>query len=125
MVSKRPHISIMEDEMAGFFAGSHLKTYVDATLGAGGHALRILQEHPEIELFIGLDQDPEALVIAAETLLPWKDKVVLFHANFADLEKVLKKQKVKSVDGFFLTSEFHLCSWIKTTKDLVFQKRGL
>ena len=120
MQSKRPHISILEEEMVLQFAGSNLKVYVDGTVGAGGHAKRILEEHPEIELFIGLDQDPEALSIAKDTLKTWEDKVKLVHANFEDLAKVLKKNGVKTVDGFFLTSEFHPCSSIKIVRDLVF-----
>ncbi len=120
MQNKRPHISILEDEMAAFFKDSTLKVYIDGTLGAGGHAKRILEEHPEIELFIGLDQDPEALAIARETLKEWEDKVQLVHANFGDLKEVLKKKGVKKVDGFFLTSEFHLCNSTKIVRDLVF-----
>ncbi len=120
MQSKRPHISILEDEMASFFAESDLKVYVDGTVGAGGHAKRILEEHPEIEKFIGFDQDLDALEIAKETLKPWKDKVELVHSNFENIGKVLSKMKIKAVNGFFLTSEFHLCSSTKTVRDLVF-----
>lgn len=120
MQNNRPHISILEDEMAAFFKDSSLKVYVDGTLGAGGHAKRILEEHPEIDLFIGFDQDPEALAIAAETLKEWKDKIELVHSNFGDLAEVLKKKKVTKVDGFFLTSEFRLCNWTKTARGLVF-----
>ena len=120
MESKRPHISILENEMAAFFAESDLKVYVDGTVGAGGHAKRILEEHPEIERFIGFDQDPQALSIAKKTLEKWADKVELVHANFEEISKTLSKMKVKAVNGFFLTSEFHPCSSIKSTRDLVF-----
>jgi 16S rRNA (cytosine1402-N4)-methyltransferase len=120
MSNKRPHTSILEDEMAGFFAGSHLKVYVDGTLGAGGHARRILQEHPEIECFIGFDQDPDALVIAKETLKEWEGKIHLVHANFDRLTEVLHERGVTAVDGFFLTSECRPCSSIKSSRDLVF-----
>jgi 16S rRNA (cytosine1402-N4)-methyltransferase len=100
-MTKRPHIPIMENEMAQTFAESELKVYVDGTVGAGGHAKRILEEHPEIETFIGFDQDPEALAIARETLAPWKDKVKLIHCNFVDFDKVLKEEGIEVVDGFF------------------------
>ncbi len=102
-MDKRPHISIMEEEMARFFAGSHLKVYFDGTIGAGGHAKRILEEHPEIELFIGCDKDPQALAIARETLAPWKEKVELIHGSFAELDTYIKQRKITAVDGFFLT----------------------
>jgi 16S rRNA (cytosine1402-N4)-methyltransferase len=109
-MNKPPHISILENEMASVFSSSKLTVYVDATVGAGGHAKRILEEHPEITCFIGLDQDPEALAIAKERLLPWKDKVHLVHSNFANLDRQLQKLHVKSVDGFFLTWECHQCN---------------
>ncbi len=91
----------MEEEMASFFAGKTLKVFVDGTLGAGGHAKKILEEHPEIEIFFGFDQDPEALAIAAKTLEPWKDKVQLVHANFVEFDRVLKNHGIEAVDGFF------------------------
>lgn len=105
-----PHISILENEMAATFASKSLKVFVDGTVGAGGHAKRILEEHPEIEIFLGFDQDPEALAIAKERLKPWKDKVHLIHSNFVHFDKHLKKQGIKSVDGFFLTWECRRCS---------------
>ncbi len=99
----KEHISVMAEEMLHYFAGSQLKVFFDGTLGAGGHAKRLLESHPELELYIGCDQDPEALCIAKEELKPWKDKVVFIHSNFSDLDKQLKKMKVRSVNGFFLT----------------------
>ncbi len=110
MQNRGPHVPILEEEMASLFFETTLKVHVDGTVGAGGHAKRILQEHPEIDRFIGLDQDPEALEIARKTLEKWKDKVHLEHSNFENLGKVLKKRGVESVDGFFLTSEFLQCS---------------
>jgi len=109
-MSKRPHIAILENEMAEFFSSKHLKVFVDGTLGAGGHAKRILEEHPEIETFFGFDQDPEALAIAKQTLSPWGNKVKFIHSNFVDFDSVLKKHGVKSVNGFFLTWGFRQCS---------------
>jgi 16S rRNA (cytosine1402-N4)-methyltransferase len=99
----RPHIPIMDNEVVGFFEGSDLKVFVDGTVGAGGHAKRILEAHPEIRTFIAFDQDPEALAIAKETLSPWKEKVELVHGNFANFDQHLKKRKISAVDGFFLT----------------------
>ncbi len=110
----------MEEEMSSFFAESRLKVFVDGTVGAGGHSKRILEDHPEIDLLIGIDQDPEALAIAENTLHSWKHKVRLVHGNFAQLAQIVKDAGVSKVDGFFLTSEFPQCNWTKTGKGLVF-----
>lgn len=100
---KRPHISIMVEDVLKGFEGLELKVFYEGTLGAGGHAKAILEAHPEIERYIGCDKDPEALEIAAKTLSPWKEKVELVQGDFADLDHHLKEKGIEKVDGFFLT----------------------
>ncbi len=107
---QREHIPVLLKECLEFFSGRELKVFFEGTLGAGGHAKALLEAHPEIERYIGCDQDPEAIEIAREHLKPWKDKVEFVHANFADLDQVLKDKKITKVDGFFLTWEYRLCN---------------
>lgn len=97
------HESIMVEEVLNYFAESHLKIFCDGTLGAGGHAKALLNAHPEIELYVGLDQDQSALEIAKESLKEFGERVLFVNANFRDLDQVLKGQKIEKVDGFFLT----------------------
>ena len=61
---------------------------VDATLGAGGHAERFLEELPGLRL-IGLDRDPDALWIAGERLAPFSDRVLLIRTRFDGIEGAL------------------------------------
>lgn len=110
MRQKRPHTSIMVDEVLKGFEGVNLKVFYEGTLGAGGHAEAILEAHPEIERYIGCDKDPEALEIAAKVLEKWKDKLELVQGNFADLDQQLAVRGIKEVDGFFLIWGFHLCN---------------
>ena len=105
-----PHISVMLKECLDFFEKRQLRTFFEGTLGAGGHAEAILKAHPEIECYIGCDQDPEALEIARKRLAPWKEKLLLVHANFSSLESILEQHSISSVDGFFLTWESPLCN---------------
>lgn len=94
-----PHIPILVEEILSFFKDSKLRYYVDGTLGAAGHAEAILNAHPEIERFIGIDQDDLSLEIAKGRLSPWEDKITLIKGNFEDLDIILKKEKVPFVDG--------------------------
>jgi 16S rRNA (cytosine1402-N4)-methyltransferase len=105
-----PHIPIMVGEVLKSLEGAELRIFFDGTLGAGGHAKAILEAHPEIERYIGCDKDPEALEIARKNLEPWAHKVVFVHGDFSKLDEYLNELNVRSVDGFFLTSECHLCS---------------
>jgi 16S rRNA (cytosine1402-N4)-methyltransferase len=117
--NKADHVSVMLEECLQGFEGSLLTTFFEGTVGAGGHAEAILKAHPEIERYIGCDQDPQALQIATSRLRPWKDKVELIRGNFIDLDTILSKKGIKEVNGFFLTLECHPCNLIKAKKGSV------
>lgn len=108
--SAAPHIPIMVKEVLESLEGANLEVFFDGTLGAGGHAKAILEAHPEIKRYIGCDKDPEALEIAAKNLAPWAHKLELVQGDFRRVDEFLKELKISSVDGFFLTSECHLCN---------------
>jgi 16S rRNA (cytosine1402-N4)-methyltransferase len=105
-----PHIPIMVEEVLSHLKDLKIAVFFDGTLGAGGHAKAILEAHPEIKRYIGCDKDPEALEIARDSLAPWAHKVEFVQGDFGRLDEYLKERKIPSVDGFFLTSECHLCS---------------
>lgn len=94
-----PHIPVLLPEFLSFFPEKSVFSFLDGTLGAGGFAEAILTQHPEIEIYIGVDQDPVALEIAQKRLLPWKNKVLLIHGNFECLDKHIEKAGIKKVDG--------------------------
>ncbi len=105
-----PHVSVMLQECLDFFSDREIKVFFEGTVGAGGHAKAILEAHPEIEMYIGCDQDPEALCLAQERLKPWQDRVHLEHANFGSLDAMIQAKGLQQVDGFFLTWGCLLCS---------------
>ena len=74
--------------------------YVDCTVGAGGHASRLLAAHPDLHL-IGIDRDPVALDIAARRLKTWAGRFDLVHGRFDRLPEHLHALRVHSVDGIF------------------------
>lgn len=104
------HVPILVSECLEFFGDSEIKVFVDGTLGAGGHARAILTAHPEIECYIGLDRDPQALGIAQGNLKEFENRMVFRQSNFADLDTVVEELGYKKVDGFFLTWECHPCN---------------
>jgi 16S rRNA (cytosine1402-N4)-methyltransferase len=71
---------------------------VDATLGLGGHAAALLSAHPRLTL-IGLDRDPEALVVAGRRLAAFADRVHLVHRVYDDMAAVLAELGTARVDG--------------------------
>jgi 16S rRNA (cytosine1402-N4)-methyltransferase len=68
MVAMTPppsHLPVLLSEVLGLAAGA--RRAVDATLGHGGHALALLDAG--VEAVLGIDRDPEAVVIARERLV--------------------------------------------------------
>ena len=74
-------------------------TYLDCTLGEGGHALEILPEIFPGGRYIGIDCDPRMLARARARISQYKKIVTLKHANFAALREVLDECGIDSVDG--------------------------
>ena len=76
--------------------------YVDCTLGAGGHALGILQaSQPEGQL-LGFDLDPQALALARETLAPHERRILLLQRSYTELSETLQEIQWHLVNGIVL-----------------------
>jgi 16S rRNA (cytosine1402-N4)-methyltransferase len=97
-----PHRSIMVEEVLKGFQEVALRVFYDGTLGAGGHGAEILKAHPELELYIGCDRDPQAIEIAKTRLFSWKKKVRFIQDDSANLDQHLSQEGLKQIDGFFL-----------------------
>lgn len=72
-------------------------TYVDATVGLGGHAGEILKSLGPDGKLIGIDRDDEALKMAKEKL--GNDRVILRKARFSSLKEILPSAHAGEVDG--------------------------
>ena len=78
------------------------KIYVDCTLGGSGHARAICKKIIPDGVFIGIDQDMDAIQNARKVLEPLGLSVHLFHENFIYLPDFLGQLKITSVDGILL-----------------------
>ncbi|MBI3913235.1 MAG: 16S rRNA (cytosine(1402)-N(4))-methyltransferase RsmH [Chloroflexi bacterium] len=90
MLAERPHISVLAQEVLDLLAPRAGSRYIDATLGAGGHAAEILNASAPNGRLLGLDADPQAIPIAAERLKEFGDRVSLQQTNFENLMSVAK-----------------------------------
>jgi len=76
--------------------------YVDATLGAGGHAWGILQASAPEGLLLGMDVDPLALEIAGEYLADFGSRAILVRASYTTLAEQLAALGWQYVEGIVL-----------------------
>nr|WP_300168334.1 16S rRNA (cytosine(1402)-N(4))-methyltransferase RsmH [uncultured Flavonifractor sp.] len=72
--------------------------YLDGTLGRAGHSREIARRLTTGRL-ICVDRDQAALDAAEERLAPWRDKVILVHNNFCQLDAILDGLHLNGVDG--------------------------
>ncbi len=80
----------------------HIKpdgTYVDCTLGGGGHSEYLLQQLNEKGKLIAFDQDQQAIDAAKERLQPFINQISFVKRNFRFLEEELSKLAIPNVDG--------------------------
>jgi 16S rRNA (cytosine1402-N4)-methyltransferase len=72
--------------------------YIDATLGAGGHAQEILKRLESGRL-LGLDRDPQALEVARGRLAGFGEKLIMQHGNFAEIDALHAASGLAPADG--------------------------
>lgn len=122
------HIPVLKDKVVELFAPVN-GTFIDATVGAGGHSDAIcaaklqitnyptspglrgagksqknlnsqnLNSSPSTLHFIGLDQDYSALTLAAENLKGYAQNLTFVHGNFRDIKAILAELKISKVNG--------------------------
>jgi 16S rRNA (cytosine1402-N4)-methyltransferase len=101
------HVPVLLKEAIDFLAVRRGGTYIDATVGLGGHSYEIAKRLGAPGHLIGLDKDPAALEIARERLVvgnsssvvgeqPDWPTVTLLHRSFAE---VAKGQRPATIDG--------------------------
>ena len=91
------HEPVMVAEVLEQLEPSRGGTFVDCTVGLGGHARALLEGGAS--RVIGLDRDPAALAMATESLAPFGHRVELVHSDYRALTGVLDARGVGGVDG--------------------------
>lgn len=97
-----PHVPVLLEEAVHAFHPFEGRVYVDATLGGGGHALRLSQELSGNQVLLGLDRDQTALDIAKARLAGATCQVKTVRTPFSGLKHALFSQQMTQIDGGIL-----------------------
>jgi 16S rRNA (cytosine1402-N4)-methyltransferase len=76
--------------------------YLDATVGAGGHATGILSASDPAGELLGLDVDPQALALAEKRLAEFGERATLMQKSYVHMAAALQGKGWLSVDGVLL-----------------------
>jgi len=96
------HVPVLLNETLDLLVTNPAGTYIDGTLGRGGHATEILKRLAPEGRLIGLDRDADAIEATKEILKPFGEQVKRIHGNFADMKELCGQIGVTAVDGVLL-----------------------
>ena len=93
------HVPVFPREVVEWMRCREGGVYVDATVGAGGHAAALLNSCPGIALLVGIDRDAQAIALAQKNLAAFHDRAVVIQGNFADVKQILSSMQIHYLDG--------------------------
>lgn len=93
------HIPVLLQEVIDGLSPQKGETFLDATLGSGGHAEALLTQLGETGTLVALDQDAEALERSKTRLLELPGKKLFIRGNFRNLVTLLKGEGITHIDG--------------------------
>lgn len=96
------HQPVLYHEIIHFLEPQSGRTYVDGTLGAGGHAWGILQQSSPQGRLLGMDVDPQAIKLARAKLETYGDRVQIVQASYTSLREQVDRIRWGPVDGILL-----------------------
>ena len=96
------HIPVMTSEVLKLLNLKKDGTYIDGTIGAGGHTFEILSKLSTKGKVIGLDRDIFALELSHQKLCSFKKQINLHHSSYHKIPNIMKKNNISGVDGILL-----------------------
>src|SRR3989440_6901640 len=102
------HVPVMLEEVLKYLQPEPGGSYVDGTLGGGGHAEAILERTAPDGKVLGIDTDAQALARVRERLAESvsNGRLVLVHGNFAELARIVHEAGFVSIQGVLLDLGF-------------------
>src|SRR3989339_1438395 len=96
------HKPVMVEEVLDYLNLQSGQIILDCTVGGGGHASGILDKIKPDGFLIGIDKDMEILQTAKQSLSKTTGKFKLYHADYSDIDEVLRQAEVDKVNGVLL-----------------------
>ncbi len=93
------HVPVLADEVLAWLAPRDAGLYLDATLGLGGHAERILAASSPGGRLLGIDRDPRARTLAGERLRRFGDRARIVAGDFGEAASLADAVGLGPFDG--------------------------
>ncbi len=118
------HIPVMLDEALKYLNLGQGKTIVDATVGTGGHSLKILERIGPQGRLIGIDRDQETLGIAKNRLSEYSASCQFVYSSYSDIDKIMNDLNIQKVDGMLFDLGISSIQLDDPDRGFTFQNEG-
>jgi len=119
-----PHLPVLYQQIILALRPKSPGRYIDATVGAGGHARGILEKSSPDGCLLGFDLDPQALEIASQRLSDYSGRFSLIHASYTTLLDQLQAAGWESSHGIIIDLGVSSMQLDKPEKGFSFLKDG-
>jgi len=96
------HLPVMLTEVILALSPHPGSFQIDATVGGGGHASRILEAANPDGRLLGIDADPRAIERSRRRLAAYGERVTLRRSNFEDIASLAAESGFGQVDGILM-----------------------
>ena len=118
------HKPVMVGEVLDYLHLQSGQIILDCTVGSGGHASRIMDRIKPSGFLIGIDKDLEILQMAKQYLSKMECPFKLYHADYSDIDEVLRQAGVEKVNGVVLDLGVSSLQLDRAERGFSFTKEG-
>ena len=99
MNASHQHIPVLTEQVLDQLQVKVGGSYIDCTVGEGGHSRAILGASAPNGQVLAMDLDPMALEKAQENLVGFRGQVMFVNDNFRNITEAAEQHKLNAVDG--------------------------
>lgn len=119
-----PHTPVLFQEVLHALDPKSGGLYLDGTLGAGGHALGILEASAPDGVLVALDIDQEAIQIGKERLASYGERVKITRESYVEMKKIIADLGWPPLDGILLDLGASSMQFDQAERGFSFKRKG-
>ncbi len=118
------HIPVLYKEVIDYLEPRNGSRYIDATVGAAGHTIGLLNATEPDGVVLALDRDPAAIEFASQRLVAFKERVLLVNASYDQMATVAAAHGFSGVDGVLMDLGLSSMQLADSKRGFSFQEDG-
>jgi 16S rRNA (cytosine1402-N4)-methyltransferase len=103
------HIPVLQREVLQYLNPKANENFIDATIGQGGHTIKILDKTRPKGKVLGLEIDSEEIKDCRKRLKEFGKRVILVNDSYLNLKEIVESNNFKPADGILF--DLGMSSW--------------